>query len=122
MTKLLSQILKKKKNQVVTVDGQEIKDLEDINNIPISSLVFDSREVKKDSLFFALPGTHVDGNLYIPQAIKNGANAVVYQGNLSKDLQKEIAKVIVERAIDNEIDAYGIEKEKFAPVLNISVT
>ena len=117
MTKLLSQILPSFKNQVVTVDGQEIKDLEDINNIPISSLVFDSREVKKDSLFFALPGTHVDGNLYIPQAIKNGANAVVYQGTLSKDLQKEIAKVIVERAIDNEIDAYGIEKEKFAPVL-----
>ncbi|MBR2108226.1 MAG: UDP-N-acetylmuramyl peptide synthase, partial [Treponema sp.] len=65
MTKLLSQILPSFKNQVVTVDGQEIKDLEDIHNIPISSLVFDSREVKKDSLFFALPGTHVDGNLYI---------------------------------------------------------
>ena len=41
MTKLLSQILPSFKNQVVTVDGQEIKDLEDINNIPISSLVFD---------------------------------------------------------------------------------
>ena len=92
MTKLLSQILPSFKNQVVTVDGQEIKDLEDINNIPISSLVFDSREVKKDSLFFALPGTHVDGNLYIPQAIKNGANVVVYQGNLSKDFAKRNCK------------------------------
>ena len=117
MTKKLSQILPAFKNQVVTVDGQEIKDLEDINNIPISSLVFDSREVKKDSLFFALPGTHVDGNLFIPQALKNGANAVVYQGNLSKELQKEIAKVIIERTIDNEIDSIGPESVKFAPVL-----
>ena len=57
MTKKLSQILPAFKNQVVTVDGQEIKDLEDINNIPISSLVFDSREVKKDKSKYFGPYT-----------------------------------------------------------------
>lgn len=117
MTKLLSQILPAFKHKIVTVDGQEIQDIEDIKNIPISSLVFDSREVKKDSLFFALPGTHVDGNVFIPQAIKNGANVVIFQGKLSKDLQKAIACEIVARTINNEIEAVGADSVKFAPVL-----
>ena len=76
MTKQLSQILPAFKNAVVAVDGTEISDLSEINNILISNLVFDSREVKKNSLFFALPGTHTDGNNYIEQAILAGANAV----------------------------------------------
>lgn len=117
MTKLLSQILPAFKHKIVTVDGQEIQDIEDIKNIPISSLVFDSREVKKDSLFFALPGTHVNGNIFIPQAIKNGANVVIFQGKLSKDLQKAIACEIVARTINNEIEAVGADSVKFAPVL-----
>lgn len=48
----------------------------------VSSLVFDSREVKEGSLFFALPGTHTNGGRFIPNAIENGASAVVYQGDL----------------------------------------
>lgn len=114
MTKMLSQLLPSFKNQVVAVDGSIIEDLSQINNISISSLVFDSRKVNKNSLFFALPGTHTDGNNFIANAILNGANAVVFQGELN-DLQKEqIACAIIKRSIENEISD---ESLKFSPVL-----
>ena len=45
--------------------------------VKLSSLSFDSRKIKKNSLFFAQKGTQLDGNRFIPQAIKNGAKAIV---------------------------------------------
>ena len=80
MKKKLAQLLPSFTNTIVAVDGSEIKDLSEINNIPVTNLVFDSREVTKDSLFFALPGTHTEGNNFIAQAILPGANAIVFQG------------------------------------------
>lgn len=46
-------------------------------NVAISSVTFDSRQVKKDSLFIATRGTAVDGHNYIDKAIENGAAAIV---------------------------------------------
>ena len=114
MTRLLSQLLPSFSNTVVAVDGSEITDLSEINNVPITNLVFDSREVKKDSLFFALPGTHTDGNRFIAEAIHAGANAVVFQGDLSSDQKEEIAKSIIRRTMENGLSD---ERQKFAPVL-----
>ena len=114
MTKLLSQLLPSFKNTIVSADGKEITDLSEINNIPVSNLVFDSREVTQDSLFFALPGTHTDGNNYIKQAILAGANAVVFQGQLSSEQQKDIAQAIIKRTLDNAISS---QTPKFAPAL-----
>ena len=51
MTKILSQLLPAFKNTVVAADGTKITDLSGINDIPVSNLVFDSREVTKDSYF-----------------------------------------------------------------------
>ena len=114
MTKQLSQILPAFKNTVVAADGSTITDLSEINNIQISSLVFDSREVKSGSLFFALPGTHTDGNNYIEQAILAGANAVVFQGELTPSQKQDVAQAIIKRTIDNAISN---ETPKFAPAL-----
>lgn len=114
MTKQLSQILPAFTNTVVAADGSKITDLSEINNILISNLVFDSREVTKDSLFFALPGTHTDGNNYIEQAILAGANAVVFQGELSSSQKKDISEAIIKRTLENAISN---ETPKFAPVL-----
>lgn len=118
MTKQLSQILPAFQNTIVAADGSKISDLSEINNIRITNLVFDSREVTKDSLFFALPGTHTDGNNYIEQAILAGANAVVFQGELTASQKQDIAQAIIKRTIDNAISS---ETPKFAPVLiNVS--
>lgn len=114
MTKTLSQLLPSIKNTVTSADGVQILDLQEINKIPISNLVFDSRDVSENSLFFALPGTHTDGNNFIAKAIENGANAVVYQGEFSSKQQQEIAKAIIKRTIDN---ALSQERTKFAPAL-----
>ncbi len=114
MTKQLSQILPAFQNTVVAADGSKITDLSEINNIRITNLVFDSREVTKDSLFFALPGTHTDGNNFIEQAILAGANAVVFQGELTASQKQDIAQAIIKRTIDNAISD---ESQKFAPAL-----
>lgn len=55
----------------------------------ISSVQYDSRHVKKGSLFFALPGIHTDGSLYIDQAISNGAAAIVHETEI-KDKNPDI--------------------------------
>ena len=114
MKKILSQLLPSIEHKVVAVDGTVITDLSVINEIPITNLVFDSREVTTDSLFFALPGTHIDGNKFISEAILAGANAVIYQGTLSPGNQEDIAKAIIKRSIQNEMSQ---DKIKFSPVL-----
>src|SRR5262245_35685543 len=43
----------------------------------IFGLAYDSRDVRPGYLFFAIRGTRVDGNRFIPKAIAKGASAVV---------------------------------------------
>jgi len=46
-------------------------------NCPVTALVWDSRQVIKGSIFFAIRGERINGNDYIPEAIRRGAVAVV---------------------------------------------
>ena len=46
-------------------------------NPKIESLEYDSRHIQENSIFFAVQGQVTDGHLYIDQAIKNGAVAIV---------------------------------------------
>src|SRR5574343_787728 len=46
-------------------------------HMAISSVTFDSRKVKKDTLFVATRGTAPDGHAYISKAIEAGAVAIV---------------------------------------------
>lgn len=54
------------------------------------SIEYDSRKVKEGAVFFALPGLHVQGNSFIPDAISRGACAVVYQDEMGE--REEAAK------------------------------
>lgn len=67
-------------------------------NPAITALAFDSRDVKPGTLFFALPGTHTTGNVFIPAAIKAGAAAIVYQDGFDQTLQADIDAALAERA------------------------
>jgi len=48
----------------------------------VSSLEYDSRNVKPGTLFFALPGLHTDGHKYVADAVKKGAVAVVHEAEI----------------------------------------
>lgn len=65
--KLLSDILYKVRLEQVTGS----------THVAISSVTFDSRKVKKSSLFIATKGTAVDGHDFIEKAITAGAIAIV---------------------------------------------
>jgi UDP-N-acetylmuramoyl-L-alanyl-D-glutamate--2,6-diaminopimelate ligase len=43
----------------------------------VTSLAYDSRQVQRGSLFFAIQGEKADGHTFIPQALNRGAIAVV---------------------------------------------
>ncbi|MCE3228054.1 MAG: murE [Bacteroidetes bacterium] len=65
--KLLSDILYKVK----------LEEILGSTHMAISSVTFDSRKVRKDSLFVATSGTSVDGHSFIDKAIEGGAIAIV---------------------------------------------
>jgi UDP-N-acetylmuramoyl-L-alanyl-D-glutamate--2,6-diaminopimelate ligase len=43
----------------------------------VSGIAYDSRRVEAGDVFVALPGTHVDGSDFIPDAIRRGAQVVI---------------------------------------------
>jgi UDP-N-acetylmuramoyl-tripeptide--D-alanyl-D-alanine ligase len=55
-----------------------------------STVVIDSREVKEDSVFFAIQGERLDGHTFLPQALATARGAVV-----SQDVQADASKGIV---------------------------
>jgi UDP-N-acetylmuramoyl-L-alanyl-D-glutamate--2,6-diaminopimelate ligase len=66
-------------------------------NVAVASLTFDSRKVKKDSLFIAVKGTAVDGHNFISQAIEIGAIAIVCE-ELPETRSENITYVKVKNA------------------------
>jgi len=48
-------------------------------DITTHSVVIDSREVKPDSVFFAIEGERLDGHQFVPQALQTALGAVVSQ-------------------------------------------
>lgn len=78
-------------------EGLEYKIVQDLGSplleeCIIEDLAFDSRKVTKNSLFFALPGTHTSGNRFVKDAIEAGASAIVFEGDFSAEEREELAK------------------------------
>ena len=61
------------------IEGLEITGLYGDENLEITRITFDSREVGEGDLFVAIRGTEVDGHRFIEKAILSGAVAVVSQ-------------------------------------------
>src|SRR5579862_7315573 len=59
----------------------------------VSSLAYNSREVKPGSLFFAIHGEKADGHKYIPQALERGAVAVVSEQAAPSELASRWVQV-----------------------------
>ena len=64
-------------------------------DVSIHQITFDSRQVAKGTLFFAVKGTVVDGHQFISTAIQNGAEVIVCQ-DLPSELVNDVVYVQVE--------------------------
>ena len=117
MEKKLSSLLDSIECKAVAADGTSPLDESLIGATPVCGLAFDSREVKDNYLFFALPGTHVNGNKFIAPAIDAGASVVVYQGELEKEESAQIARAVVSRALGNMADTRKKVSDLVMPVL-----
>jgi UDP-N-acetylmuramoyl-tripeptide--D-alanyl-D-alanine ligase len=60
-------------------------------DVECSSVVIDSREVKEDSVFFAIKGERLDGHTFLPQALNTARGAVVSE--IPSDTRKAIVQV-----------------------------
>lgn len=64
-------------------------------NIKISGISLDSRIIKKNYLFIAVSGCNTDGKLYIPEAIKKGACAIIKETKKETNYIQWIDKIPV---------------------------
>ena len=53
-------------------------------NIFFSGISFDHRKIKKNYIFFAIKGNNLDGNNFIPLAIKKGCKIIVTEKNFDE--------------------------------------
>ncbi|MCL2442324.1 MAG: UDP-N-acetylmuramoyl-L-alanyl-D-glutamate--2,6-diaminopimelate ligase [Treponema sp.] len=63
----------------------------------VNGLEYDSRVVKPGNLFFALPGLHTDGGLFINDAIKNGAVVIVCENEI-EEIKPDVLYIKVKNA------------------------
>ena len=70
-----------------------------------SGISFNSKDIKKDNIFFAIKGNHFDGNKFISTAIKKGSKIIISEKrirNFQKDIlfihTKNIRKLLAEIA------------------------
>ncbi len=115
MKKTLFELLDCFENKIVDFEGNSLGSVEAENlarAAQITSLEYDSRSVKNNSLFFALPGTHTSGNKFIAQALKNGASVIVFEGDFSADEKSEISSV--EKNLENKAVFVQVPSSRFA--------
>jgi len=73
------------------------KDRKGEDNPSIKHLAFDSRDVKNDTLFFAIRGSAGDGHRFIDDAIENGATVIILE-EFPKSINDKIVYVKVDDA------------------------
>ena len=60
--------------------------------LEIRELAYDAREVPRDSLFFCVPGSRVDGHDLAPEAVERGAVALVVERRLDLDVPQLVVE------------------------------
>ncbi|MDP6936551.1 MAG: UDP-N-acetylmuramoyl-L-alanyl-D-glutamate--2,6-diaminopimelate ligase [Candidatus Marinimicrobia bacterium] len=75
------------------------------DNRKISAITYDSRKVKPGTLFVAISGIQADGHDFIPQAIENGAAAIISNGRSPKSSAVPVIQVKDPRSVLSHISA-----------------
>lgn len=74
-------------------------------NFSFSGISFDTKSIKKNNIFFAIKGNSIDGNKFIPTAIKKGSKIIVterktnqFQNGILYIHTKNVRKLLAETA------------------------
>ncbi len=74
-------------------------------NFSFSGISFDTKNIKKNNIFFAIKGNSIDGNKFIPKAIKKGSKIIVterktnqFQNGILYIHTKNVRKLLAETA------------------------
>ena len=79
----------------------------------IAAIAYDSRHVVAGTLFFAVPGVHVDGHDFIADAVARGATAVVVEHEMPDLAVPQLIVVRTRDALADAADAwYGRPSER----------
>ena len=90
--------------------------------VPISGLTSDSRAVKPGTLFAGLPGSHVDGARFVPQAVAAGATAVLVGPEFAGECLVPVIRAANPRQLFSRMAArfYGRQPELIVAVTGTS--
>ena len=83
----------------------------------VRALAYDSRLVEPGTLFFAVPGVHVDGHDYVAQAVDRGAIGIVVERELADASVPQLVVDRSRRALADAADAwFGRPSEQLAVI------
>ena len=85
------------KNLSELLENIDLIEIINFKNTVIEGISYNSAKIRKDYLFFAIRGTTTDGNLFIPQAIDNGASTILTD-IYPKTIQNGVTYIIVDDA------------------------
>ncbi|HEY7526560.1 MAG TPA: UDP-N-acetylmuramoyl-L-alanyl-D-glutamate--2,6-diaminopimelate ligase [Candidatus Limnocylindria bacterium] len=88
----------------------------------VRRLAYDSRQVEPGTLFFAVPGVHVDGHHYVSRAVERGALAVVVEREMPG---VGVPQLVVERtrnALADAADAWFGQPSRSLRVIGVTGT
>lgn len=88
----------------------------------VRALAYDSRNVAPGTLFFAVPGVHVDGHDYVPGAIERGATAVVVERELDEIAVPQLIVDSSRRALADAADAWFGRPSEHLEVIGVTGT
>ena len=74
----------------------------------VSSVVIDSRKVEKDCLFIAIRGARVDGHMFIPQTIRDGALCALSEKRIENASYPYILVTSCEQALKDIAEHYRL--------------
>jgi UDP-N-acetylmuramoyl-L-alanyl-D-glutamate--2,6-diaminopimelate ligase len=88
----------------------------------VTGLAYDSRRVEPGTLFFAVPGVHVDGHDFVADAVAGGAIAIVVERELTDAGVPQLIVDRTRRALADAADAWFERPSESLRVIGITGT
>ena len=88
----------------------------------VTSLAYDSRRVTPGTLFFAVPGVHVDGHDFATEAIANGAVGLVVERELADASVPQLVVANSRHALADAADDWFGRPSEYLTVIGVTGT